>query len=118
MKQVYHSNSTTNIRLRSEINKSNLTNKSLSSKFGISENTVSKWRNRTIYTDKSSRPNTIHYSLSELEMLIAVELRALTWWALDEIAEVVNPAEPSSVRSAIYRTFVREGMVVLGVNLK
>ena len=110
MKQTYHSNSTTNVRLRSEINKSNSTNLDLSLRYGISENTVSKWRNRTIYTDKSSRPNTIHYSLSELEMLIAVELRTLTWWALDEITEIVNPMEPGSLRSAIYRTFVREGI--------
>ena len=29
----------------------------------------------------SSKPNTIYYSLSELEMLIAVELRSLTWWS-------------------------------------
>lgn len=29
MKQVYHSNATTNIRLRKDINKSNLTNKAI-----------------------------------------------------------------------------------------
>jgi transposase InsO family protein len=110
MKQVYHSNSTTNIRLRSEINKSNLPNLSLSIKYGVSENTVSKWRNRRSFTDKSSRPHTIHYSLSELEMLIAVEIRALTWWSLDEVTEAVNPKEPEKIRSAIYRTFVREGI--------
>jgi transposase-like protein len=37
-------------------------------------------------------------------------LRALTWWALDEIAEVINPTEPERIRSAIYRSFVREGV--------
>lgn len=110
MKQTYHSNSTTNVRLRSEINKSNSTNLDLSLRYGISENTVSKWKNRDVLTDKSSRPNTIHYALSELEMLISVELRVLTWWALDEITEIINPIEPGKVRSSIYRTFVREGI--------
>ena len=42
MKQVYHSNATTNIRLRNEINKSNLTNKELSEKYNVSGNTIKK----------------------------------------------------------------------------
>lgn len=108
MKQVYHSNSTTNVRLRSEINNSKESNNALSLKYGVSKNTISKWKNRSKFTDKSSRPNIIHYALSELEMLIAVELRILTWWALDEITEAINPLEPEKIRSAVYRTYVRE----------
>ncbi len=110
MKQSYHSNSTTNVRLRSEINKSKLSNKALSLKYGVSKNTISKWKNRTDFKDKSSRPTIIRYSLSELDILIAVELRVLTWWALDEITEIINPLEPEKIRSAVYRTFVREGI--------
>lgn len=110
MKQVYHSNATTNIRLRSEINKGNEPNIFLAKKFGVSENTICKWKNRKNFGDKSSRPNTIHYSLSELEMLIAVELRTLTWWALDEITEAINLDNPEKIRSAVYRVFVREGI--------
>jgi transposase InsO family protein len=110
MKQVYHSNATTNIRLRSEINKSNLPNNILAKNFGVSENTICKWKNRDIFLDKSSRPNSILYSLSDLEMTIAVELRVLTWWALDEITEAINIEDPEKIRSAVYRTFVREGV--------
>jgi|TARA_B110000240_G_scaffold177723_1_gene206588 hypothetical protein len=43
-------------------------------------------------------------------MLIAVELRFLTWWALDEITEAINPENPEKRRSAVYRTLVREGI--------
>ena len=110
MKQVYHANATTNVRLRTEINNSTSINYELSKKYGVSLKTINKWKNRTDFEDKSSRPDTIHYSLSELEMLIAIELRVLTWWALDEITEAVNPAEPEKIRSAVYRTFVREGI--------
>ena len=113
MKQTYHANATTNVRLRNTINKSTLTNLQLSEQYGVSQNTVSKWKNREIFEDKSSRPNTIHYALSELEMLIAVELRFLTWWALDEITEAINPENPEKIRSAVYRTFVREGINTL-----
>ena len=41
-------------------------------------------------------------------MLIAVELRSLTWWALDEIREAMNSEEPERIRSAVYRTFFGE----------
>lgn len=110
MKQVYHSNATTNVRLRSEINNSTASNSTLSLKFNVSEKTIKKWKKRTSFEDKSARPHTIKYALSDLEMLIAVELRSLTWWALDEITEVINPEAPQTIRSAIYRTFVREGV--------
>ena len=108
MKQVYHSNATTNVRLRSEINNSTLSNSELSIKYGVSEKTIYKWKNRTSFEDKSSRPQTIHYSLSDLNQLIAVKLRVLTWWSLDEITEVISPDNPETIRSAVYRTFVRE----------
>lgn len=110
MKQIYHSNSTTNVRLRKEINTSKLPNLELSKQFGVSQNTIIKWKNRTEFQDKSSRPNTIQYALSPLEMIIAIELRILTWWALDEITEVLNPLSAEKIRSAVYRTFVREGV--------
>ncbi|MCF6297549.1 MAG: hypothetical protein L3J08_06150 [Flavobacteriaceae bacterium] len=85
MKQIYHSNATTNVRLRTEINKSTLSNQKLRLKYGVSENTIGKWKNRTNFTDKSSKPKTIYYSLSELETIIAVDLQTITWWALDEL---------------------------------
>ena len=108
MKQIYHANATTNVRLRNEISESNLTNLQLSEHYGVSQNTVSKWENREKFEDKSSRPKTIHYALSEFETIIAIELRLMTWWALDEITEAIYPENPEKIRSAVYRTFVRE----------
>lgn len=110
MKQSYHSNSTTNIRLRRDISTSKLSNTELSKKYDVSIKTIQKWKSRNVFTDKSSRPNRIKYSLSALEQVIAVELRSLTWWALDEITEIINPVNPNSIRSAVYRTFKREGI--------
>ena len=40
MKQRYHSNATTNIHLRSEINKSTKSNIELSVQYGVSEKTI------------------------------------------------------------------------------
>lgn len=77
MKQVYHSNAVTNVRLRCEINNSKLSNKELTHKYGVSDKTINKWKNRDVFEDKSSRPNIIKYALSNLEMLIAINLRGI-----------------------------------------
>ncbi len=110
MKQSYHSNAVTNLQIRNLLNKSKLSAKQLSNLYKISEKTVKKWQKREQLTDKSSRPNTINYSLTELEQLIVINLRTITWWALDEITEAIAPDNPYAVRSAVYRTFVREGI--------
>ncbi len=68
MKQVHHSNATTNIHIRSLIHNSSLSNSELSNQLHISQNTVSKWKNRTVFEDKNSSPNTINYSLSEVDL--------------------------------------------------
>ncbi len=65
MKQIYHSNATTNVRLRTVINKSNLPNNILSAKYDISHKTICKWKKRTEFTDKSSRPHQIKYKKGE-----------------------------------------------------
>ena len=110
MQQRYHSNATTNVRLRSQINGSEKSIKALSDQYGVSRKTVSKWKKRTEFQDKSSRPKTIQYSLSEFEQQLAISIRRTTWLPLDEIAEMINPKEPEKIRSALYRTFVREGI--------
>lgn len=61
-----HSKATTSVRLRSEINNSTSSNSLLSLKYNVSEKTVVKWKNRNNFEDKSSRPQTIKYVLSEL----------------------------------------------------
>lgn len=109
MKQTYHSNAATNIRLRKEIKESQATNAELAERFGVSVHTVRKWKNRERFTDKSSRPKQIHYSLSEFEQSLLVELRKRTWFSLDEICEAFSD-NPTAIRSAVYRTFKRHGV--------
>ena len=66
-----------------------------------------KWKNRTEFKDKSSKPKNIKYALTQLQMRVALTIRYLTWMPLDEVAEAMNPKEPEKTRSAIYRTFLR-----------
>lgn len=105
MKQENHSNARTNIHIRSLINNSDSSNLELSKRFEVSKNTICKWKNRATFEDKSSKPNTIKYSLSYDEMELLIHLRSATWWALDEIVELVYGEESSAKRSAVYRLF-------------
>ena len=72
MQQLYHSNATTNVRLRSEIHKSRKSNTALCIQYGVSEKTVCKWQSRDKFTAKSSRPKAITYALSDLAQSIAI----------------------------------------------
>lgn len=78
MKQSYHSNALTNLQIRNLLSKSKLSSKELSKLYDISVKTVKKWQNREQLIDKSSRPDNISYSLTDLEQLIAVNLRVLS----------------------------------------
>lgn len=110
MKQQYHSNASTNIHLRLELSKSNLTNSELAVKYNISETTVSKWKNRESFEDKSSRPHTINYAISDFEKTLISSIRQSTWLPLDEVWEMILLSNPNISRSVVYRTFVGAGI--------
>ena len=104
MQQHYHSNAKTNSHLRKSIQESDLSNNVLSTTYGVSEQTISKWRNRTTTSDKSSRPHTIHYSLDPLEKEIIRVVRTATWMPLDDLVETVQSIITKAKRSNVSRT--------------
>jgi transposase InsO family protein len=108
--QVYHSNATTNIHNRGDINISPEKNSVLAERYNISESTVAKWKKRDSFEDKSSRPHTIHYSLSEVTNAIIVFVRKTFWSSLDELHEDIQQIDSSISRSAVYRTLARYGI--------
>lgn len=110
MKQVYHFNAKTNLHYRSEICNSNLSNVDLAEMHKVSLNTISKWKNRDTFEDKSSRPLNIAYSLNQIEKAVVISTRKATWFSLNEILEMVFPENPKKMRSAVYRTFVLENI--------
>lgn len=89
MPQSYHSNAVTNVHIRCDIRKSNQSNALLAAQYGISTNTVSKWKNRDSMEDRSSRPHNISYALTEVEETIICLLRKELWISREEIVEVV-----------------------------
>ncbi|MDD3806797.1 MAG: hypothetical protein PHE86_02000 [Candidatus Marinimicrobia bacterium] len=107
MKQVYHPNAVTNVHIRKQIKESSLTNFQLAQTFHTSPATISKWKNRETYKDKSSRPHKIVYALNELEQSLVVSIRKTTWLPLDEVWEMLFVYNPQITRSSVYRTFCR-----------
>ena len=110
MKQAYHSNARTNLHIRAEINNSNLTNNEISQKYNISETTVSKWKNRDDFEDKSSKPNTICYALNSIEQQLVISVRKASWLPVDEIFEMLLEKNNQISRSSVYRTLCRNNI--------
>ena len=104
MSQVYHSNAKTNQHSRERIQHSSLNNIELSTVYGVSVKTISKWNYRDCFEDKSSRPNAIHYTLTSIEKELIRIVRTLTWMALDDLTDTVVTMIPSANRSNVYRT--------------
>ena len=104
MSQGYHTNATTNMHSREIIQQSTLTNIELAERFEINEKTVSKWKNRDHVVDKSSRPQTIQRSLTDLEREVIRVVRTLTWIELDDLVDSALPSIPKANRSNVYRT--------------
>ena len=78
MQQVYHSNATTNVHIRNHLQAaSSGSNEDLSLQYGISEQTVSKWKSRDFTNDASSTPKNIAYALSATEMALVVSIRQI-----------------------------------------
>jgi hypothetical protein len=110
MSQIYHANAKTNQHIRAVIQSSTLKNIELAEKFGVNVKTIAKYKKRTFTVDKSSKPNQIHYRLTELEKEIITIVRKTTWMELDDIVDTVALQIPSANRSNVYRTLLSKGI--------
>jgi primosomal protein N' len=98
MQQVYHSNATTNIHIHTELQKKSATNSELALRYNVSEQTISKWKNREFVQDLSSRPHRVNYALTELEKAIVLSLRQSTWMPLNQVWEAIAEINPTISR--------------------
>jgi hypothetical protein len=110
MSQTYHSNAKTNQHVRAAIQSSTLKNIELAENFGVNVKTIAKYKKRTFTVDKSSKPNQIHYRLTELEKEIIIIVRRATWMELDDIVDTVSLQIPSANRSNLYLTLLAKGI--------
>lgn len=110
MKQAYHSNAVTNLHIRAQLQNNTQTNTILAQKYQTSPATISKWKNREMLHDKSSRPHNIEYVLTDIEKALIASTRQATWLPLDEVWEILLVNNPGISRSSVYRELLRQGL--------
>lgn len=107
---TYHSNATTNLHIRRKIKNSSETIEKLASRYNINKNTVLKWKNRENLEDRNCIPLKINTVLSELDEYIICEVRKISKFSIDDIAEILKKFIPKINRYNVNRCLKRNGL--------
>ena len=107
-----HPNARTTPAVRVEIARSAEPTGVLATRYGVSTETIRKWRKRgpTNCQDRSARPHKLPWKASEEERAIVCALRRATGFPLDDLTFVVTHFLPHLNRDAIYRILKAEGL--------
>lgn len=84
----------------------------LAKRYGVSTETIRKWRKRGAddCKDHSARPRHLRWRASEEERAIVCELRRITGFALDDLTFTLRHFLPHLNRDSIYRILKAEGL--------
>src|SRR5918995_2836881 len=107
-----HPNARTTPAVRAEIARSSEPSGVLAQRYGISTETVRKWRRRGAADcrDRSSRPHRLPWKASEEERAVVCALRRATGFPLDELTFVVRHFLPHLDRDNVYRILKAAGL--------
>ncbi len=107
-----HPNARTTPAVRAEIARSSERSGVLAERYGVSTETIRKWRRRGAADcqDHSSRPHKLPWKASEEERAVVCALRRATGFPLDDLTFVVTHFLPHLNRDAVYRILKAEGL--------
>jgi transposase-like protein len=108
-----HKNATTTPRIRAEIRAAppSVTNAELVRRYGVTDSTIARWRNRDSVEDRSHTPHNLNATLSPAQEEIVVEVRRTLLLPIDDLLCVVREfIEPKLSRSALDRCLQRHGV--------
>jgi transposase InsO family protein len=107
-----HPNARTTPVVRAEIAGSEEPTGVLAQRFGVSTETIRKWRKRGVNDclDHSARPHQLSWKATEEERAIVCALRRSTNFALDDLTFVVTHFLPHLNRDSIWRILKAEGL--------
>jgi transposase InsO family protein len=107
-----HPNARTTPAVRAEIARSAEPTGVLAGRYGVSAETVRKWRKRGAADcrDRSSRPRKLPWKASEEERAVVCALRRATGFPLDDLTFVVAHFLPHLGRDNVYRILRAEGL--------
>ena len=107
-----HPNARTTPATRAEIARSLESSSTVAQRYGISAETVRKWRKRGVADclDRSARPHQLPWKASEEERAIVCSLRRATNFPLDDLTFVITHFLPHLNRDSIWRILRAEGL--------
>src|SRR3712207_117703 len=107
-----HPNARTTPAVRAAIARSSERSGVLAERYGVSTETVRKWRKRgvTDCRDRPSRPHRLPWKASEEERAVVCELRRATGFPLDELTFVVAHFLPHLDRDNVHRILKAAGL--------
>src|SRR3712207_4311671 len=107
-----HPRARTTPAVRAEIARSCEPSGVLAQRYGVSTETIRKWRKRgpADCQDHSSRPHKLPWKATEEERAIVCALRRATGFPLDDLTFVVTHFLPHLNRHAVYRILKAEGL--------
>ena len=107
-----HPNARTTPVTRAEIARSAEPTGALARRFGVSTETIRKWRKRGVAEclDRSARPHKLPWKATQEERAIVCALRRATNFALDDLTFVVTHFLPHLNRDSVWRILKAEGL--------
>ena len=107
-----HPNARTTPVTRAEIARSGEPTGVLARRYGVSTETIGKWRKRgaSDCRDRSARPHTLPWKATEEARAIVCALRRATDFALDDLTFVVTHFLPHLNRDSVWRILKAEGL--------
>src|SRR5919205_2993876 len=107
-----HPNARTTPAVRAEIARSKEGAGVLAKRFGVSTETIRKWRKRgpEDCLDHSAKPHKLPWKASEEERAVVCALRRATHFALDDLTFVVSRFLPHLNRDSVWRILRAEGL--------
>jgi transposase len=107
-----HPNARTTPVTRAEIARSTEPTGVLARRFGVSTETIRKWRRRGAEDcqDRSARPHKLPWKATEEERAVVCALRRATDFALDDLTFVVAHFLPHLDRDSVWRILRAEGL--------
>src|SRR3954462_8730092 len=107
-----HLNARTNPVIRAEIARSKEPTGLLAQRYGVSTETIRKWRKRGVEDclDHSARPHQLPWKATEEERAVVCALRRITNFALDDLPFVITHFLPHLNGDSIWRILKAEGL--------
>jgi transposase-like protein len=106
-----HKQATTTPKVRAAIKVSEDAGTVLAARYGVTPQTVDKWRKRDSIEDRSHTPHRLQTTLTPAQEAVAVALRTTLQVALDDLLAVVREfLNPNVSRSGLDRCLRRHGV--------